>query len=63
MSWREFWNADNPIYVSERHQRLHCRRVADDTIALVGDLCPAPGRARVLDFGCGKALEAARVAE
>ena len=63
MSWREFWNGDNPIYVSERHHRLHCRRVADDTIALLGELGPGADRQRVLDFGCGRALDAARVAE
>ena len=60
--WREYWNADNPIYVNERHQQLHCSGIADDLIRLVGELCPAPGTAAVLDFGCGRALEAHRVA-
>lgn len=44
MSWREYWNADNPIYVNGRHRRLHYRRIADDRIRLIGELCPAtPG--------------------
>ena len=62
MGWREYWNDDNPIYVNERHQQLHCRGIADDLVRLAGELCPAPATAAVLDFGCGRALEAARVA-
>ncbi len=57
-SWREFWNSDNPIYVSERHKLLHYRLVAGDIRALV----PGPG-AVVLDHGCGEALEAGLVAQ
>lgn len=56
MSWREFWNADTPIYVNERHKRLHYALVARDIAALV----PGPD-ATVLDFGCGEALSADRV--
>ena len=57
MTWREFWNADTPIYVSERHKALHYGLVAKDIAALV----PSPD-AQVLDYGCGEALSADRVA-
>lgn len=57
-SWRDFWNADTPIYVSERHKLLHYRGIAADIVPLI----PGPD-AQVLDFGCGEALAADRVAE
>lgn len=57
MSWRDYWNADTPIYVSDRHKVLHYGLVARDVAALV------PGSdAAVLDHGCGEALGAGRVA-
>ncbi|MCL6608122.1 MAG: class I SAM-dependent methyltransferase [Geminicoccaceae bacterium] len=56
--WLAFWNGPRPIYVSERHRRVHYAKVADDIL----EVLPRP-RARVLDFGCGAALEAGRVAE
>src|SRR5918911_3074608 len=55
MNWRDFWNQDTPIYVSERHKVLHYRLVAADIAALV----PSP-QAQVLDHGCGEALSAER---
>jgi cyclopropane fatty-acyl-phospholipid synthase-like methyltransferase len=55
--WREYWNRDTPIYVSERHKVLHYRQVANDIARLV----PSPD-ATVLDHGCGEALSADRVA-
>jgi SAM-dependent methyltransferase len=57
MNWRDFWNQDTPIYVSERHKVLHYRLIARDIAAMI----PAPG-AVVLDYGCGEALSADRVA-
>jgi SAM-dependent methyltransferase len=57
MNWREFWDRDTPIYVSDRHKILHYRRIAGDIAALV----PSPA-AQVLDHGCGEALSADRVA-
>jgi SAM-dependent methyltransferase len=57
MSWRDFWNGDTPIYVSERHKALHYRQIAKD---IVGHI-PMPD-AVVLDHGCGEALSADRVA-
>ncbi len=34
MSWRDFWNADTPIYVNERHKALHYGLVARDIVGL-----------------------------
>lgn len=57
MNWRDFWNRDTPIYVSERHKVLHYARIARDIAGLI----PSSG-ARVLDYGSGEALSADRVA-
>lgn len=60
-SWADYWNADTPIYVSERHKALHYRGVARDIVALIGEL-GLPADATVLDHGCGEALSADLVA-
>jgi SAM-dependent methyltransferase len=57
MNWRDFWNQDTPIYVSERHKVLHYWLIANDIARLV-----TPSDAVVLDYGCGEALSANRVA-
>lgn len=57
MSWREFWNADTPIYVNDRHKSVHYQRIASD----IEKLLPGQG-AHVVDYGCGEALAAGRVA-
>jgi SAM-dependent methyltransferase len=57
MSWRDFWNGEHAIYVSDRHKLLHYRQVAADLIRHI----PASD-AVVLDHGCGEALSADRVA-
>ena len=57
MNWRDYWNQDTPIYAGERHKLLHYRLVSNDIIGLI----PSSG-ARVLDYGCGEALFADRVA-
>jgi SAM-dependent methyltransferase len=57
MNWRDYWNQDTPIYVSERHKTVHYQLIASDIAALV----PSP-QAHVLDHGCGEALSAGRVA-
>jgi SAM-dependent methyltransferase len=57
-SWAEFWNADTPIYVSERHKRAHYALVAAD----LADCVSSPTDV-VLDFGCGEALAAHVVAQ
>lgn len=56
-TWRDYWDGDSPIYVSERHKTLHYQRVAKDVAALI----PHAG-AVVLDHGCGEAREAAEIA-
>jgi len=55
--WREFWNRANRVYVNDRHRLVHYRQVADDILSIL----PAE-RCVVLDFGCGEALEANRIA-
>jgi ubiquinone/menaquinone biosynthesis C-methylase UbiE len=56
--WRQFWGRAHRIYVNDRHRAVHYRRVADDVISVL----PQRDGAIVLDYGCGDALEAARVA-
>jgi SAM-dependent methyltransferase len=55
--WRQFWGGSHRIYVNDRHRQVHYRQVADDIL----DALPGPGLT-VLDYGCGDALEAERVA-
>ena len=55
--WISYWDSDHPIYVNARHFDVHYANIADDIIRL------SPGRqARVLDYGCGEALHADRIA-
>jgi ubiquinone/menaquinone biosynthesis C-methylase UbiE len=56
--WRAFWGRANRIYVNDRHRAVHYRQVADDLISVL----PQRAGAIVLDYGCGDALEAPRVA-
>lgn len=57
MSWRDFFNGEHSIYVSERHKLLHARIIARSTTALI-----ARPDAVVLDHGCGEAIHADAVA-
>lgn len=57
-SWLRFWDRPHRIYVNERHLAVHYRRVADDILSIL----PAGPGLRVLDYGCGEAREAARIA-
>jgi SAM-dependent methyltransferase len=58
MSWREFWNRENSIYVNDRHRALH-----DDMVAKgIAGLVRAPTDI-VLDYGCGDASVADFVAD
>ncbi len=57
-SWLRFWDRPNAIYANDRHLRVHCARIADDTLSIL----PDRSGLRVLDYGCGDALDAARVA-
>jgi len=59
--WRSFWDGEHAIYVSDRHKDLHYRAIADgilDHLRLAG----ADRQAVLLDYACGEALEAGRVA-
>ncbi len=55
--WRQFWGKSHRIYVNDRHRQVHYRQVADDMLGVL----PGAGLA-VLDYGCGDALDAGRVA-
>jgi SAM-dependent methyltransferase len=55
--WIEFWDSKHPIYVNARHEAAHFHRITD------GILRYAPPGGVMLDYGCGEALEADRVAE
>jgi SAM-dependent methyltransferase len=55
--WRSFWDSAHSIYVNARHKDVHYREIANQIAAFV----PGPG-ARVLDYGCGEAIHADRVA-
>lgn len=57
MDWVTFWNSSHSIYVNQRHFDVHYRDIADG----IATLLPYAG-ARVLDYGCGEALHADRVA-
>ncbi len=57
-SWIEFWDRPNSVYVGERHLAAHFRVVADELTGILGNRRDL----RVLDYGCGEALDAARVA-
>jgi SAM-dependent methyltransferase len=55
--WIEFWDTKHSIYVNERHEAAHFRRIA-------ADIRPyAPANGTMLDYGCGEALSADMVAE
>jgi SAM-dependent methyltransferase len=57
MNWRDFWDGPHPIYVNRRHKRLHYESIAAAIAELVDD-----SAAVVLDYGCGEASAADRVA-
>jgi SAM-dependent methyltransferase len=55
--WIDFYDSSHSIYVSPRHAEIHFRTIADDIIALI----PSPD-ALVIDYSCGEAFSAPRVA-
>ena len=55
--WIEFWDTKHSIYVNARHEAAHYRRIAED----IRPYAPAGGT--MLDYGCGEAMAADRVAE
>ena len=56
--WVEFYDSAHSIYVSARHRDVHYALLADEIARYV----PSPAAA-VLDYGCGEALHADRVAK
>lgn len=56
--WISFWDSDHPIYVNKRHRDVHNGIVA----AAIRGYVPNKD-AIVLDYGCGEALHADRVAQ
>ena len=56
--WIEFYDSNHSIYVSAKHRDLHFSTLADDVAAYV----PSPD-AVMIDYSCGEALSAARVAQ
>lgn len=65
--WLAFWNAPNRIYVSARHRDVHYRLIGEGMAAILAEgddsgRPSGPGGPIVLDYGCGEALHAERVA-
>jgi SAM-dependent methyltransferase len=56
--WIDYYDSTHTIYVSKLHRDVHFRQIADDIIRYI----PSP-QATVLDYACGEALSAGRVAE
>jgi SAM-dependent methyltransferase len=56
--WLDYWSGDISVYVSRRHLAAHYRRL----FAELAPLLPA-APFRLLDYGCGEALMAPRLAE
>jgi ubiquinone/menaquinone biosynthesis C-methylase UbiE len=56
--WIDYYDSTHTIYVSKLHRDLHFQLIARDIIGYIG----SPD-AVVLDYACGEALSAARVAE
>lgn len=56
--WVAYYNSAHSIYVNARHRDVHYARLADE----IAQYVPSP-TATVLDYGCGEALHADRVAQ
>lgn len=56
-NWIDYYDSDHSIYVNARHRDVHFAAVAQDIMGLI-----ASPDAVVLDYACGEALGAARVA-
>src|SRR5690348_150216 len=56
-AWVRFFDSAHTIYVNARHRDVHFRRIAEDIARYVPS-----ASATVLDYGCGEALYADRVA-
>ena len=56
--WIDYYNSTHTIYASKLHRDLHFQLIARDIIGYIS----SPD-AVVLDYACGEALSAARVAD
>jgi ubiquinone/menaquinone biosynthesis C-methylase UbiE len=56
--WIDYYDSTHTIYASKRHRDLHFEIIARDIVGYI----PSPD-AVVLDYACGEALAAAKVAE
>jgi len=56
--WIDYYDSTHTIYASRRHRDLHFQLIAKDMIGYI-----STPDAAVLDYACGEALYAARVAE
>lgn len=56
--WIDYYDSTHTIYVSKRHRDVHFETIAADIIGYI----PSPD-AVVLDYACGEALSAPRVAD
>jgi ubiquinone/menaquinone biosynthesis C-methylase UbiE len=56
--WIDYYDSTHTIYVSKLHRDLHFQEIARDIVGYIS----APD-ATVLDYACGEALSAGRVAE
>ena len=56
--WIDYYDSTHTIYASKLHRDLHFQLIARDMIGYIGS-----PEAVVLDYACGEALSAARVAE
>ncbi len=57
MDWRQFFDGKHAIYVSDRHREVHDREIAEGILAHLD----RPGLT-LLDYACGEASQADRVA-
>lgn len=55
--WIDFYDSSHSIYVSPKHAEIHFRAIAEDIITYI----PAPD-AVIIDYSCGEAFSAPRVA-
>ncbi len=56
--WIDYYDSTHTIYASRRHRDLHFQVIARDIIGYISS-----AEAVVLDYACGEALSAARVAD
>lgn len=62
MDWRTYWETDASVYVNARHKAAHYALLADDLLRIASSLGTPLGSLNLLDFGCGEALSAGRIA-